>query len=152
MKIEEFIYKDSVDAFSYLGVFLLSVVIPTAISLATDNILLLLLAIFINSIGLMREYILLVKCKKVGKRFWVERLIGIALSVIIALYSVVALLFIANEFGQAVFNALNVICSILFLYPGVIASIEGILYIKQDYGNNVVATPIPMVEDTAADV
>lgn len=152
MKIERFVYKSSVDAFTYLIVFVLSVIVPTIASLILDSAFLLVITILINAISLVREYALLIQYEKVSFRFWIERLIGIALSVVIAVYGVVALFFMANDIGIEVFKVLNVIFSVLFLFPGVIATLEGILYVREDFSANVVNDSITVATKTAIDV
>lgn len=149
--MKKFIYESGLDAFSYLIVFLLSIVCPTIISWIIDEVPLLLLTMFINSMGLSREYILLIKNKKVGKRYWIERLLGITISVLTMVYSVGALLFLVNDLGTGILQCLNIVFSVLFLCPGVISALEGILYIKKDYDENVVRG-IVVAEGTATDI
>lgn len=106
----------------------------------------------LNSIGLIREYTLLIKYRVTNKRFWIERLIGIVCSVIIASYSIIALAFLANNLYGNIMFGLNIIFSILFLYAGVISTIEGILYVKADFCNNVIDDNITVAIGIAIDV
>lgn len=151
MRTKRFIYENGADAFSYLVIFVVTVVFPAIISFIVDSIPSLLLTMFINSIGLIREYVFLVKYKNVSKRFWIERLIGTLTSIVIAVYSIGALSFILLDIWVKPISVLNGIFASLFLSPGIIAAIEGILYLKKSYNDEVVRDVV-LAEDTAVDV
>jgi len=152
MDTKKFIYESSTDAFSYFVVFLLSLFLPTLICLIVDEAIPLLLTMAINSVGLIREFLLLAKFKKTAKRFWIERLIGTSLSAIILVYSVAAMLFLVNNINVWIIPPLNIIFSILFLFPGVLSMLEGIIYLKKDYDENVVESDLKIADSTATDV
>lgn len=151
MNAKRFIYENAMDAFSYLIIFSVTVLLPSIVSLVVDSVPSLLLTMFINSVGLGREYVLLVKYKNVSSRFWVERLVGCAIASVIAVYSIAALSFTLLELGSEVIKTLNVLFSLLFLSPGVIAGFEGILYLKKSYNEQVV-DEISVADGIAVDV
>ena len=152
MGVRKFIYTGSLDAFTYLAVFVLSMLVPTIISWVLKQDLLLFLTMAINSFGLVREYVLLFQSKKVIKRFWIERLVGTTASLSIFIYSLSALLFIFQGVDCIAFKPGKIIFSILFAFPGVISALEGIIYITEDYKENVVTETTIVATATAVDV
>ena len=152
MDIKKYIYDSGIDAFTYSIVFVLSVLLPTIISLIYDKPSILLLSMFINALGLIRDYYLLFKHKKTSKRFWIERIVGFVVSVIIALYSVIALVLLANKIIISSFGAFNISAAILFLCPCIISVIEAILYTKKDYKENVVEDSFTVAQGLSTSV
>ena len=152
MRAKSFIFSGGVDAFTYLLVFILSMLIPSIISWVLSQDLLLLLTMAINSIGLIREYLLLYQFKKVTRGFWVERLVGVSISFLLFAYSISAMMFVLQDINPPLFRYLNVVFSILFCFPGVISAMEGIIYITNDYKENVVDEKTIVVKSTAIDV
>ena len=152
MKVTKFIYTGSLDAFTYLTVFVLSMLVPTIISWVLKQDLLLLLTMAINSFGLVREYVLLFRSKKVTKRFWIERLVGTIASFSIFTYSLSAMMFALQGVGYFIVEWAKIVFSILFSFPGVISALEGIIYITEDYKENVVSETTIVATATAVDV
>lgn len=135
---KKFIYDSGIDAFSYVIVFIVSVIVPTIISIAVDEAMAVLLTMLINAVGIVRDYGLLLKYEKAYSKFWFKRLLGLLISCVIILYSVIALCCLFNDIGSDTIRSLNIVASILFFEPCVIAVYEGILYLKMDYNKNVV--------------
>ena len=153
------IYDGGLEAFSFAITFLITVIIPTMISFIFDKPILILLALFLNSIGVTRDYLLLIKHKKVTRRFWIERLIGILAASVVTLYSIITLIIWAySEIADKILISdqnlfiFNLIFSILFLSFLVISCLEGIIYIVNDYGENVIHEPIYVTSGNAVDV
>ena len=151
MNTKRFIYENAVDAFSYLIIFSVTGILPSIVSLVVDSVPSLLLTMFINSVGLGREYVLLLKYQSVSSRFWIERLIGCTIASLIAVYSIAALSFTLLGLGLNVIKTLNIVFSLLFLSSGVIAGLEGILYLKMSYNEQVV-DEVSVADGIATDV
>ena len=147
-----FIYENAADAFSYMIIMLVSTFVPTIISWLTDEPLYLLVSMFINSISLVRENLILLSRKKVIKRLWFERAIGIFASVIIATYNIIALCFWLRGVGQEIIPQLNIGFAILFFVPIIISGYEGILYTVKDYNENVICDDFIVAQKTTVDV
>lgn len=130
------IYEGGTDAFSYAIILLITLVVPTIISLVTDEALYLMVSMFTNSLGLIKENLLLLKHKKVFKRFWFERAIGTFFSVIIALYNIIALCCWVAGIGQEIITSLNFGFAMLFFVPVLISGLEGILFAVKDFKDN----------------
>jgi len=152
MEVKKFIYENALDAFSYAGTLLVSLSVPTIISAVTDQSIFMLVSLMINSMSLLRDYLLLTKFRKAYLRFWVERLLGIGVSALTLLYSIIAILCFINGFGQNVFEILNIIFAILFFIPVLISGVEGIIYIVQDFKDNVFHDEFVVATQTTVDV
>lgn len=136
--MKDTIYENGLMAFSFFIITLLSVCFPLLLSVKTETPYIISISLFINSLCMSREYLPLLKYKKVSKLFWFERLLGITISGSIALYSVIEIILMAYKVESTVFFILNTVASALFLIPCIIAFFEGILFIKQNYKESVV--------------
>ena len=150
VEVKKSIYEDGLEAVSYFIVFVIAFLFPTIISWIKDSSLLLLFSILFNSLGLVRVYGLLFRYRKVGRRFWFERLLGLMCSLSSAVYSTVAIYCLANGFTTN--PILNLVFSLLLLVTGILSAIECILYTVKDYKDNVVGDGIVVAQDSATDV
>lgn len=152
MEHKKNIYENGTDAFSYAVILIVTLVAPTIISWLTDEALYLMVSMFTNSIGLIKENLLLLKHRKVCKRFWFERAIGIFFSVIISAYCIIALCCWLGGLGQDLIPNLNIVFAMLFFVPVLIAGFEGILYAMEDFNENVLPNDLVVAQSTTVDV
>ena len=141
MGCKKFIFSSALDAFSYLGILLVSGLIPAVISMIKDAPIFFMITIFIAVCQTLREYMLLINVRPVSSRFWIERFVGIASSVIACLYSLIMVILLLNDLiddKNHFYSTGKIIILILFSIPLFISLIEGILYLIIDYKANVV--------------
>lgn len=134
-----FIHNNALEAWTYISVFALTVVLPTITSLITNSNELFFFAMFLSSLSNLRQNLLLIKHKKCSSFFWWERLIVLVLSAIVSLYSCIGLYSILYDvFKDVTTNIIKLIFVFLFLLIGFSSFLEAILLTRLDYKRNVI--------------
>ena len=144
MKVKESIYESGIEAFSNFILFIFSNIAPVAFCLYRfskgEKISgVLILTLFLNSVTIVREYVILYKNKKVTLPYWIERLLGTAASCIsLIMVSVLAYIFFQeSESRNKLIGIVSTTASILLVIPAFIPLIEGFRYVAFDYKENV---------------
>ena len=130
MKLRQYIYKNGFEAWSYVIISIITMIIPILLYINSGGIGLY-LTMFINTTVVLREYIMLLSEEKMGKTFFKKCIIGLIGIVPTWMYSLGMMMYIAGVDPPIRWLIADSIAVGLLMCPVIIAGIEGAKYINE---------------------